>query len=464
MTRRPWSRRRLTRASSALLQWVRVIAFVLILLLVLALLAPVALTSMAGELPETLRRAATAGGSAVSAILKLPLSAIGFLTLLLLALAVALWTALSRPLAVIRPGLKLLLDRLVQVIALAILFPLLAFFFKASLDSKPDTTKIVALAAMVLVVALFLGGGPLLLSRLKKLGPLELFESAEPVLVNRLSLLIERMNKDVGPVLGESSAERQGLPSRAALEESRRADAIILLFEALGEAETLTGAAKRNLGTLLWSVGNFAVQRHDWPIARQRLERLQRLLGESYDRNEITDNLPYKLAYNLGWSYLGPVLDSRDPEEQGFTKDQDPRAKKERKRLLRLALDSFSRAAEEDPYSRDALFYRAWVEDELGMWDLAIDSNKLVLRLSPHDAPAKYNLAISLIKKEKLDLALEQLGTINARDREGRTVLELALSDQDLEPLRRHPSYRAQLTWSLRRALLRPESADEGES
>jgi tetratricopeptide (TPR) repeat protein len=440
----PRSRRRASHGASALLEWLRLTAFVLVLLLALALLAPAALTGIAGGLPEALRRAADAGGTAVSAVLNLSRSGVAFLALLFFALVAALWTALRRPLAVIQPAFKLLLDRLVQLIALAILFPLLAFFFRASLDPKHETKEIVALAAMVLVVAIFLGGGPLLLSRLKKVGPLELFEASAPALVTRLSELVERENKDLNQVMGEDSAELAGPPSWAAVEEARRADTLILLFEMFGQPEALSGAARRNLGLLLLTVGNFANRRKDWSLARERLERLRQLLGDRYDRNEITYNLPFKLAYALGVSYLGPVVDPRDPREQGLS--FDPKDPKERKQLLKLALDSFSRAVEEDPYSRDALFNRAWVEDELGMLDLAIESNESALKLSPHDAQTKYNLAVSLVKKRKLGDAFTRLETIDAEDQAGLAMLELALTDPDLEPLRRHPSYGARLT------------------
>lgn len=458
MMRWPGIRRRAHGAGVALGEWVRVTAFLLILLLAVALLAPAALVRIANLLPETLRSAAEAGGTAVAAALKLPLSGIGFLAVLVLALIAVLWTALRRPLAMGQTGFRLLLDRLIQLIALGLLLPLLLYFFRACMGPAPKATDIVTLAAMVLVVALFLAGGPLLLSRLKKVGPLELFETAAPALAKRLAELLELEKRGISPTFDEDL----GPPTPVAVEEARRADTLILLFDALGQPETLSGDARRNLGALLFYVGACAVRRKHWATARDRLERLQRLTGASSDRNEITFNLPFKLAYNLGRAYLGPVIDPREAREQGLT--YDPRDKRERNKLLRMSLDCFRRAAAEDPLSRDAWFNYAWVADELGLIGPTVESLETVLKLNPDDAPAKLNLAISLLKKRDLRSAFERLETITAADRDGEATLNEMMTDPDLEPLRTDPSYARRLLRFLEKALPGGAGSAGGES
>jgi tetratricopeptide (TPR) repeat protein len=306
--------------------------------------------------------------------------------------------------------------------------------------------------------SLFLAGGPLLLSRLKKVGPLELFETAAPALAKRLAELLELEKRGISPIFDEEP----GPPTQVAVEEARRADTLILLFDALGQPETLTADARRSLGSLLFYVGACAVRRKHWATARERLERLQRLTGASLDRNEITYNLPFKLAYNLGRVYLGPVIDKREPREQGLT--YDPREKNERKRLLRMALECFRRAVAEDPLSRDAWFNLAWVADELGLIGPTVEALETVLKLNPDDAPAKLNLAISLLKKRDLHGAFARLETISATDSDGLAILQQAMTDPDLDPLRANPSYAGRLRRFLKMALAGGAGSMSGES
>ncbi|HVT58381.1 MAG TPA: hypothetical protein VHR45_08270 [Thermoanaerobaculia bacterium] len=369
-------------------------------------------------LPSALWQAVTKDGIGAHSPFYLAWPSIAFLALVVFCLGVALGRfTRDRSAKAMRSALTFLGAHGTQLIAFALLLPLLVIFFKEAVAQKRDAKNLAELAAVVLVLAVLASSGQILLSRLKKLGPLELFEKHASGLAGHLKELAKEV------------LEAQKNPFSPSSEDTyRRSELLIWMVEFNLSAEEIKDASKQGLPDLLYWTGLFAVLRRNWPAATTRLERLRWLLGEADDRDEITNNLPYKLALNLGKAFLGRVQDAREHPERAL----DPREAEE---SLYKSLAHFARAVNKDPYSYIALYNRAFVEDELRMFERAIASNRAALELRPDHARAKYNIAVSLIKMEGLKAATRSLVRIKRSDLDGEEMLKLSKTDQDLEPL-----------------------------
>jgi tetratricopeptide (TPR) repeat protein len=87
-----------------------------------------------------------------------------------------------------------------------------------------------------------------------------------------------------------------------------------------------------------------------------------------------------------------------------------------RKKHLRKAVQRFAALADKGVLDYQGYFWLAYAQDELGQWYEAILSNFETLKRRPRHAPARYNLADSLLKLGKCGGALRQLKKIGPQD------------------------------------------------
>jgi len=307
-------------------------------------------------------------------------------------------------------------EHLFQIACGLLFFVLFLDFVDESLAPTSDAESLAALAATLLVLALGAQYGQHLFARLKKLGPLELFEREATELIEHLKEILDRLDVEIVHALGTPL-------SPAAEDTYQNANALIRHVEFSGTAPT-SEASKRRFGDLLFKFAQLALQREDWWVARRTLERLRNLLGPDFEG--------LKVAYNLGMAHLQCSAPGAEGDE-----------------MRREALACFAEAAKRDPFDSDSFFWLAYVQDELGMLDLAIANNRKVLERRHGYAPAKYNIVISRIKKGEMDQALADLLAIRWQDEAGLETLHQATADGELRPLLTHPIYGSQARWWL---------------
>ncbi len=131
---------------------------------------------------------------------------------------------------------------------------------------------------------------------------------------------------------------------------------------------------------------------------------------------------PAEAHYRCGLAYLYWVQAS-----QGRA-DED---------LFRQAQDHLCEAVKANPYHWGAYFNLAYVQVELGMYELARQNNEKAIEIRPGYAPAKYNLAVCWIKLGNLDAALKELKSIEPEDENAERIIKTASAEDDLKPLLR---------------------------
>jgi tetratricopeptide (TPR) repeat protein len=290
------------------------------------------------------------------------------------------------------------------------------------LDSGHDSKDIAALAGILIVLALGAHSGQRLLARLKKIGPLELFEQKAPELIGLLKEMIEKMDIEMNSVLRTATR----VLSTRALYAYRRAHDLIQYVEHSGTVPS-TGSELKYYCDLLLKYSQLATGNLDWWAARWALSRIKELNGENFE--------PFKVAYNLGRAYDG-CADSIADEKEG-------------RNFKRQALACYAKAAKLDRFDSNALFFMAYVQDDLEMFDYAIANNRKVLKLRDRGrqaVAAHYNIAISLIKKNEIADAWAELQQIVPRDDQERRFLLQAWDDKELLPLLRDPRYGGRTT------------------
>jgi tetratricopeptide (TPR) repeat protein len=306
------------------------------------------------------------------------------------------------------PVVEFLDDHLFRTSCFLLLVACLIVVGQQIAAGKTDLPSLAALILSILVLALGCQYGQIFFSRVKKLGPLEFFELKAPEL---LELLDE--------VFREFDTRRDGEPlsteDRYVIE---RADLYLAVAE-LQPTEAWSKSSKRRFGDRVYKVGCLALKLENWPMARSRLSWYCRLL------TELKDEVPAKVHYNLG------LANAEGLKSSGSMKDEK----------LRKALCCFAEASRKDPWDYQAFFEMACVEDELNMLELAIEDYDKALKLHDGYAPAKFNIAISRIKKREFEHALGNLRKISTSDEEGKKILLSALTYPDLQDLLNDPQW-----------------------
>ncbi len=296
-----------------------------------------------------------------------------------------------------------------------LLIELLGIFIPSLTASAPDPKRIGTLF-LILVAAAALGQlGPDLLKKIKKVGPVEFFDKSSVQFLEKLASI--DLDEYIG-VRSEAGVRRKELSEKQAY-EFRQADLYLSSLEFSGLDKELNLSQDERYHRLLLKVGTIASMRKEWAGAVARLEKLIELTGGRYR--------PLDTHHVCGMAYLGWAL--AEPEDR------------DRAHWLEMARQRLEKATESHKGFALPYFWLAFVQDEMGFLDTAIQSNREALRVRPL-AGAKYNIAISLVKKGQLEAACQQLETLEVEDENVEEVKALGRTDKDLEPLRKDPHYK----------------------
>jgi tetratricopeptide (TPR) repeat protein len=342
---------------------------------------------------------------------------------------------ISRLLLAVRSGVSQVLFSL----ALWLLVGALGWMLWTELLKKShNATLLATLVVLFLLVILFNQYESLLIGRLKKIGPLELFEEAKSTLSD-----FEEIEK-LRPSLGAISARVSGgtevrlypkphkLPSQEAF-HCQQGDIAVSLLEFTRSQPEKTKYREKYFD-LLCKVGSCAYVQNDWARATARLEKLRELSADSFSPEVV---LPV-----VGLSYFYWGLEEGEP---GPRKDRFARA-----------AEAFSKLIKMEKANYLTYFHRAYAQDEIGLYFEAMEDNKEALKRRPRFAPAKYNLAVSYVKLGEVESAYKMLTQISKQDENGPATLKSALADEELKPLREHEQWKDKVELFLREALKEP--------
>jgi tetratricopeptide (TPR) repeat protein len=256
---------------------------------------------------------------------------------------------------------------------------------------------------LILGAAIFIQIGDDLLERLRKVGPVEFFESrARPL--DRLMDLEYRGGVD--KLSEETNFWYQEV------------DSLISSLQFV-DFEGSSLVSYHDLHRMIYGVASIAHDRGDLPRAIDRLEYLMRASKDGFK--------PYDTFLRCSRAYLllAETYDRTQREQL-----------KRRQELFEKALHLTDKALA--VYKDDCLFYhfRAYAQDELG-WPLqAVRSNEKSLENSSGKyAPARYNKAISQAKLGWYEKAYASLCDLAADDLEIRDTMATAREDPELKPL-----------------------------
>lgn len=275
---------------------------------------------------------------------------------------------------------------------------------------EPSSAVITAAGALILLSGLFARHGEVIAARLKKLGPLELFEEVREALAN-----LEDIASKV-PIFELSEDALVIRPARLSPEQEfafRQGDLFAAFLQFSG-TEPVRESSRRRYFELLYKVGRCAWSQKEWPRATARLGRLEELSGGAYEARFV---LYLTGVAWLTWGSEGSGGAATE-QHQYFIK-----ARRQLKKLIDLG---------DAPAA--AYFFLAYAQDELGQWREAIASNREMLERRPRCAPAKYNSAISLIKLHRLNDAYRMLARISVEDDDLDLVLAVYKDDAELLP------------------------------
>jgi tetratricopeptide (TPR) repeat protein len=309
-------------------------------------------------------------------------------------------------------------SRILFSLALWFLIGILAWLLFRELFKKDQNPTLLATAVvLLLLVVLFERYESVLVSRLKKIGPLELFEEARDVFANF---------KEIGgkiPLVG-SPTKSHAVPHRLTPYESfqcQQGEAAVTLLE-FTKSEPEKTRHKDEYFNLLYKVGSCAVSQNDWARATARLDKLRKLSEDSFHPEIV---LPL-----VGLSYFYWALEDRsDTRTERFGKVVEAFAK-----VIKLGGTSYWN-----------YFHLAYAQDELELYREAVESNKEALKRRSFFAPAKYNTAVSYVHLKDFESAYGSLAQISRLDEDGMTTLKSAFVDEELRPLREHKDWKSKV-------------------
>jgi hypothetical protein len=285
---------------------------------------------------------------------------------------------------------------------------------------EKNAVRFGSLVVMLLVVALCLQIGPSIIRRIKKIGPLELFEQGSEL----ASSLMEQFDK-----LDRALVFEDGEPfqiSGGEISPSHRF-AFDQLYFCLSMVENtgkdLVEGERLRYCEILKVTASIALVMGDpqAPLkALTLLERLRRVSGGTYKAPDI--------ASLLGYACIFASKNEVDAQ---------------RRKYLDQAAACFKEVVDASPDDYLAIWRLAFVQFELENYAAAVAYNRKVLEIRASFCPAKYNLAVSYLKNRQRDRALKELSTISPQDQWFENVKASEPKDKDLDPLRRDPTFQA---------------------
>ena len=295
---------------------------------------------------------------------------------------------------------------------------ILAWLLVRELFKKdPSPTLLATAVVLLLVVVLFDRYESVFIARLKRIGPLELFEEARDLFAN-FDEIVRKIPLVGSPAVSHAVA-RKLTPYEAF--HCQQGEAAVSLLE-FTKSEPEKTKYKDEYFDLLWKVGSCAVAQNDWARATARLDRLRELSKDSF-RPEVV--LPL-----VGLAYFYWALEDRSEA---------------RKESLGKAAEAFTKVIKSGGTFYLNYFHLAYAQDEIGLWFEAIENNKETLKRQPRFAPAKYNMAVSYIKLNNFKSAYESLIQVSKQDDDGITTLQSALTDEELKPLREDRDWKSKV-------------------
>lgn len=298
----------------------------------------------------------------------------------------------------------------IPLTALVLLVLLLPVLWNEVRRESTDTAKIAALVSLILMAAVAAQLGTALTKRLKKLGPLELFEQEASTLVANL----ERIQ----PRLRLSNNTKSLSPEEAYFYQE--ADRLISQLEFTNI--TVMDRHRNRLYEVLHAVAGAAMKQEEWWKAKARLEMLMRLSGGKFRLARV--------EHDLGVSNLqcGEFYREHGSPEKARESFQD-------------AADHFRHATELRPYYEPSLFLLGYALARLKLFPEAVKVNARLIELKPNHGKAKYNVAVCRARLGHLALAYGGLLRIQPTDEDAEEVGRFGLTDPDLKSLLEDDKY-----------------------
>ncbi|HXO27472.1 MAG TPA: hypothetical protein VOA80_09030 [Thermoanaerobaculia bacterium] len=300
--------------------------------------------------------------------------------------------------------------------ALCLIFSLLV----KELIVGAEPVRLTTFVVLFLVTALCTQVGPSLIGRIKKLGPLELFEPGSDL----MSSLNDAFAK-LGRLQYQDGQYQDGETFQPTGQEMSPSDrfAYDQLYLRLSTVESggkdLPEGEKRRYCEILRVAGSIALLLPGASLQAVALfERLRKASEGRYKALDVT-------------SYLGLACLVASTGEEGKT----------RRRYLERAAGCFHEVVAAAPDDYVALWRLAHVQFQLESYGSAATYNKLALQVRPGFALAKYNLGISYLKATRWNRAVRALRSISPQDEQFNRVVSAAAHDKDLDALRDDPRF-----------------------
>jgi tetratricopeptide (TPR) repeat protein len=287
------------------------------------------------------------------------------------------------------------------LLALLLLVPLMA---ELILRPSPDA-KLVGTLAVCFLGAVFLAGyGGEVAGRIKKIGPVEFLE------IQRTGWVLQEVATLIIRELGEDAAPQLTPAQRFHYEEADYFLSFVMLSTAEPKEED---PSRKILFEMLYQVGRVAHTQKEWFKAIKWMERVEKLSAGTYRMAEVSSLIAFsKLLYALQESK------ARDREEK-----------------LDDAVDRFERLAQSKKLTYERYFWLAYARDELRHYHEAVQAYLEALARRPRLAPARFNLAISLLKLGSDREALRYLAEIRPSDDDFSFVCGGARNDPEMKEL-----------------------------
>ncbi len=306
-------------------------------------------------------------------------------------------------------------DRLVSCVAAIVLALSVIALVKELLGQEEvNTARVVSLAVLALLASMLCQHATDLIQRMKKLAWLELYERQGGFLT-----ALEGHSASLKAQLGKFASHAL---SRRDLHNFRRGDLFLSVLDFSGISPS-TDDQRRQYTDMLWAIAHVAFSQKDWLTAEDRLQRFKSMSKTPED---------HALPYSLGLLYFSWAVDL-DPKDA------------ERAAHFRTAAEHLGKATKKNPGDHEGHYYLAFVQDELGDYGAAVESNERALRIRPQYAPAKYNAAVSWLKSGDAARSFQALQRISRSDEGLDRVLATIDGDPELEGLRTDATYGPQV-------------------
>jgi tetratricopeptide (TPR) repeat protein len=251
-------------------------------------------------------------------------------------------------------------------------------------------------------------------ARIKRVGPIELLEG------QKAARELDSIAGEGARALGESGVIQKTdsfsldltkpIPLSTVQEFYYQEGDKLLTHLKLSGAEPEAGADREVVMELLFRVGYTAVTQREWMKAIRWLRHLEKLSRATYRSVEVSNYL----AFSILLSAL-------------------PETGEVRAERLREAAQRFATLSKQGDLDYQGYFWLAYAQDELTQWYEAVRSNLEALKRRPRLAPARYNLALSLLKLGKYANAHRHLSRIDAAAEKVSTVASSVPSDVEME-------------------------------